>query len=89
MNVFRLLLTMTLVTGLAGCSAGPKSGKGFTLPEGDADQGQAVFTQLHCYLSCNRTTNSWNSSRQCTGRTMVTERHVVELAIHAGHWPAL
>ena len=49
MNVLRLILAMAVVTGFAGCQGDPKSGKGFTLPEGDADQGKAVFTQLHCY----------------------------------------
>ena len=48
MNAFRLLLTMAVITGIAGCQGDPKSGKGFTLPEGDAGQGEAVFAQLHC-----------------------------------------
>lgn len=49
MNVFRPLFAVTLLTGLAGCSADSKSGRGFTLPEGDANRGQSVFTQLRCY----------------------------------------
>ena len=49
MNVFRMLLTMTIVAGLASCQADPKSGKGFSLPEGSVEQGQNVFSQLRCY----------------------------------------
>lgn len=33
---------------LAGCDTGPKSGRGFTLPEGDPKMGEATFTQLQC-----------------------------------------
>ena len=36
---------------IAGCG-GPKSGKGFTLPEGDTERGQAAFVALKCY-SCH------------------------------------
>ena len=49
MNVFRMLLTMTIVAGFGGCQADPKSGKGFSLPEGSAEEGQNVFAQLRCY----------------------------------------
>ena len=49
MNAFRLLLALAVVGCLAGCAGDPKSGKGFTLPEGDAEQGQAVFAELRCY----------------------------------------
>ncbi len=31
-----------------GCAPDPKSGDGFTLPEGDPDQGRLTFTQLKC-----------------------------------------
>jgi hypothetical protein len=34
---------------IAGCDAGSKSAKGFTLPEGNAELGQAAFVQLRCY----------------------------------------
>jgi mono/diheme cytochrome c family protein len=40
-----LLLTMPF---LIGCMPGPKSGQGFTLPDGDAEQGQKTFVQLQC-----------------------------------------
>ncbi|MEL7491469.1 MAG: c-type cytochrome [Pseudomonadota bacterium] len=39
-----------LATGvaLAACDGGPKSGRGFTLPEGDIAAGEAAFVQFHC-----------------------------------------
>ncbi|NIL96419.1 MAG: c-type cytochrome [Planctomycetales bacterium] len=41
---------MVLVLGLAaGCDTGPKSGRGFTLPEGDRQRGQEAFVALQCY----------------------------------------
>ena len=33
---------------LMGCDPGPKSPRGFRLPDGDAEVGQAVFQQLGC-----------------------------------------
>lgn len=33
---------------LVGCSTDPKSGAGFTLPEGDSAQGKATFVELQC-----------------------------------------
>jgi sulfur-oxidizing protein SoxX len=33
---------------VAGCYAGPKSGKGFRLPEGNVENGKAAFLALHC-----------------------------------------
>ena len=49
MNNVRLVLAIAVAAVLTGCDSGPKSGKGFTLPEGDADRGLAVFKQLRCY----------------------------------------
>lgn len=34
---------------ISGCGAGPKSSKGFTLPDGDAQQGEQTFIELKCY----------------------------------------
>ncbi len=31
-----------------GCTSDPKSGEGFTLPDGDAQRGQATFARLQC-----------------------------------------
>ena len=33
----------------AGCNAGPKSSRGFTLPDGDAERGKVTFQQLQCH----------------------------------------
>ena len=49
MNVARTLLAAGLLLGLLGCDTGPKSAKGFTLPEGDAERGQAAFVHFRCY----------------------------------------
>jgi hypothetical protein len=38
-----------LLPAIAGCVPGPTSGKGFTLPEGNTDQGQAAFVSLKCH----------------------------------------
>jgi len=33
---------------LASCNFGPNSGRGFSLPEGNVDQGRAAFVELEC-----------------------------------------
>ena len=33
---------------LAACDIGPNSGRGFSLPEGNADRGRATFVELEC-----------------------------------------
>ena len=33
---------------LVSCAPGPKSGRGFSLPDGEAEAGRVVFTQLGC-----------------------------------------
>ena len=35
--------------GLTGCNEGPKSGKNFRLPDGDAEKGKAAFVSLQCH----------------------------------------
>lgn len=46
------LTAVVLLTGLwaitSGCSPQPTSGKGFTLPSGDAAKGKMVFTEHNC-----------------------------------------
>ena len=42
------LFSVLLVIMISGCDNGPKSGRGFTLPDGDMDRGQAVFVELGC-----------------------------------------
>lgn len=44
-------LTLAAVVGLvflSGCMTDPKSGEGFTLPDGDVAKGQATFARLQC-----------------------------------------
>ena len=43
-----LIVTSILAGALASCDTGPKSSRGFTLPEGDVSAGQAVFTSMEC-----------------------------------------
>ncbi|HVT73326.1 MAG TPA: hypothetical protein VHD61_09325 [Lacunisphaera sp.] len=38
---------------LAACNPGPKSGRGFVLPEGDAVRGEKAFAELKC-CECHR-----------------------------------
>lgn len=45
---FNCLLMMCALFAAAGCTADPKSGDGFTLPEGDAQRGQETFVALNC-----------------------------------------
>lgn len=49
MNVVRTIFVVVMLTCLAGCDTGPKSAKGFTLPEGDAKLGQQAFVHFRCY----------------------------------------
>ena len=48
MKFYGLLMTTCLVVAATGC-AGRKSARGFSLPEGDPEQGQATFVKLKCY----------------------------------------
>ena len=49
MSKIKLTLTLALVSCTVGCGSDPKSAKGFTLPDGDAAQGEASFIELRCY----------------------------------------
>lgn len=42
------IFSVLFVIILSGCDDGPKSGRGFTLPDGDMDRGRAVFVELGC-----------------------------------------
>jgi sulfur-oxidizing protein SoxX len=42
------IATLLAIVALSACSQGPESPRGFSLPTGDYDQGQATFTQLGC-----------------------------------------
>lgn len=47
------VLTAVLAVAISGCDTGPKSGKGFRLPDGDVEMGKAAFAELKCY-TCHR-----------------------------------
>ena len=47
MKFSTVVLTLFILT-LNGCSTDANSGKGFSLPEGDIDQGRETFMQLNC-----------------------------------------
>lgn len=38
-----------ILVSIFGCTPGPTSGKGFTLPDGDATQGKVAFVELNCH----------------------------------------
>ena len=46
-SIFCLLMAVAL-SGVSGCATPPKSGKGFTLPVGDAQAGKSDFVSLQC-----------------------------------------
>jgi hypothetical protein len=50
-KVMLLLLTI-LSLSLISCNPGPDSPRGFSLPEGDVNKGEAVFTKYQC-LACH------------------------------------
>jgi len=45
---YRLLLLVAAAITLTACDTGPKSAKGFRLPDGDAQAGRQLFVQLEC-----------------------------------------
>ena len=52
-TVIKILVFCACIGALAACESGPKSARGFRLPDGDVDKGQAVFIELQC-ISCHR-----------------------------------
>lgn len=52
MNNKLFFLPALLALGLFACNSGPESPKGFSLPEGDIDQGKTVFMKYQC-LACH------------------------------------
>ncbi len=46
-------LLAIVVIGLAGCDTGPSSTRGFSLPEGNAENGKLVFMKYQC-LACHQ-----------------------------------
>lgn len=47
------ILVALATLSAAGCLPNPKSGRGFVLPDGNAEKGQAAFIQLKC-TACHR-----------------------------------
>jgi len=43
-----VFLLIALLIAISGCSPSPKSGAGFRLPDGDANQGREVFLYMQC-----------------------------------------
>jgi sulfur-oxidizing protein SoxX len=50
---FTLLAMGVVAAFLTGCDSGPKSGRGFHLPDGDIEKGKAAFLVLKCH-TCHR-----------------------------------
>ncbi len=51
-SLFAQVLLSSLLM-LAGCDSGPKSAKGFALPDGDVEKGKTVFMELKCH-ACHK-----------------------------------
>jgi len=54
-RILHSLTAALLLPALYGCVPGPTSGKGFTLPAGDAKQGEQDFVSLQCH-ACHSVT---------------------------------
>jgi len=52
-RLFSIFVLSACIGGLAACDAGPKSARGFRLPDGNADKGQEIFIELEC-ISCHQ-----------------------------------
>jgi mono/diheme cytochrome c family protein len=52
-TLIRILVFYACIGVLTACDTGPKSARGFRLPDGDADKGQAIFVELEC-IACHR-----------------------------------
>jgi mono/diheme cytochrome c family protein len=50
-----LLLASAVSLATTGCGSGPKSARGFRLPDGDANKGKAAFVALRC-TTCHKVT---------------------------------
>jgi len=53
MKHLSLCMLAVVATAMVGCETGVESPRGFSLPEGDAENGKAVFIKYQC-LSCHR-----------------------------------
>jgi L-cysteine S-thiosulfotransferase len=52
MKYFLCSAFIVIMACLVGCDIGPNSPQGFSLPQGDAEQGKVVFLQYQC-LGCH------------------------------------
>jgi mono/diheme cytochrome c family protein len=52
MNIKMYVVIMLVACCIVACNSGPQSPKGFSLPEGDIANGEAVFMKYQC-LSCH------------------------------------
>jgi L-cysteine S-thiosulfotransferase len=52
MNIYSVLLLIIGFISLTGCEYGPNASRGFSLPEGDAANGQQVLVKHKC-LACH------------------------------------
>jgi mono/diheme cytochrome c family protein len=41
-------IVLLVLVPFLGCDGGPKSARGFSLPDGDAEKGRATYTELQC-----------------------------------------
>lgn len=48
MKFYVISAAAALLIALAGCTTGPESPRGFSLPKGDAEQGQRMFVRMEC-----------------------------------------
>ena len=48
MRVLSIACALALMMLISACAPSPKSGKGFTLPDGDVAMGKATFEELQC-----------------------------------------
>ncbi|MHC4877952.1 MAG: c-type cytochrome [Planctomycetota bacterium] len=72
--MFRYLIAVSVAAVLAaGCVPSPKSGRGFTLPEGDVDRGQTTFVELQC-----------NACHQVRGVDLPTAENSTDMAVKLG-----
>ena len=44
------IIAIVVAAALIGCDADPRSGRGFTLPDGDTTQGRQTFVELQCHI---------------------------------------
>jgi hypothetical protein len=48
MKTAPLLLLLCLIVPCLGCEVGPRSGRGFRLPDGDVERGALAFREIGC-----------------------------------------